>query len=465
MNKPEIATKKVMRSITFAIILRNIVPLLAGWLFIWGTAILILRAISNPSPQILLYGVAGLPATLLAAAIQARRQIPSNNAIRAKLDSINHDGGMLITTAEADLSGWIEKIIITHMPTAHWRNPQALTALTAAIIFLGAACLTPIPHHTTINSDSSSINGLINNLQAQIELLDNEELIDSERSDSLHESIDKISEQANAAAPMKTWEAIDNVANSIDNLAQEAADNLTKTAENAAAMQSAAKSLQQSLSANGPSPELSSAMQELSALLKSKNILNAIQGNIPHDLAEALKNTKQLSPEQLKKLAEALKQCQNASTCKINKLCKASLIDPEKLAKCKSGCKNCDAALAAFLTECQSNSDCQALIAVACPGKGAANRGRGDAAMTWTDGTDENNTAFKDQLIQPSSIGGLDKTRLTGISKDAPQAADTPIAPTGGSLAGSIAGGGGTHKQQILPQHKQTVRRYFHRED
>jgi methyl-accepting chemotaxis protein len=295
MNKTDNATRQVQRSLTKAIVLRNATPLLAAWLFIWGTAVLALRITIEPPSLWFAYGIAGIPAALLIAAIQARRQIPDSTAIRAKLDAINHDGGMLMASAETNLPEWKENIVISHLPTAHWRNLPSPAVLIAAIVFIAASIVMPIPHNIIPGDNAMAINDLIDDFQAKIDILDEEELIDEARAESLRESLSKISEDADGDDPIRTWEALDNVADSINDISDQAAAELEKLSENAAAMQSATENIRQSMQNNGNTTQLSQAMQELASLMESKNLLNAMNGDIPPELAQALKTAK-LSP-------------------------------------------------------------------------------------------------------------------------------------------------------------------------
>jgi hypothetical protein len=308
-----------------------------------------------------------------------------------------------------------------------------------------------------------AVDELIDELQAQIELVEEEEIIDEERADVLKENLKNIAGEADGDDPVKTWEALDHLADSLEDISAEAAEELMNMMEDSTTMEALANSLSQALEQNGASEELSKAMQELAAMMEAKNLLNQMEGTIPPELAEALQNA-ELSATQLQELAKCLSQCSNCSLCKMGKLCKASLIDADMLMKCKSMACDSEEALLAFMESDCENASCLAMMC-ACniPGNGGITRGRGDAPLTWTDGTDESGAGFKEEVIQPSAIGGIDKSRLTGISKEAPQQNEQTVAAAGGALTGAKAGGGGAHKQRVLPQHKQTVMKYFHR--
>ena len=97
-----------------------------------------------------------------------------------------------------------------------------------------------------------------------------------------------------------------------------------------------------------------------------------------------------------------------------------------------------------------------------CAGKGGVDRGRGDAAMTWTDGSSEKDARFKEKVLPPSSVAGLNDSQLVGLSASAPTA-DTSGVAAHGALNSAASGGGSAYTQTILPRHRGAVRRYFDR--
>jgi hypothetical protein len=95
-------------------------------------------------------------------------------------------------------------------------------------------------------------------------------------------------------------------------------------------------------------------------------------------------------------------------------------------------------------------------------GKGGVDRGRGDAAMTWTDGSSEKDARFKEKALPPSSVAGLNDSQLVGLSASAPTA-DTGGVAAHGALNSAASGGGSAYTQTILPRHRRAVKRYFDR--
>ena len=95
---------------------------------------------------------------------------------------------------------------------------------------------------------------------------------------------------------------------------------------------------------------------------------------------------------------------------------------------------------------------------------GRVNRGRGDAAMTWQQGVDKEDAAFKEKVLPPAAVASLKKSRLAGISVGDPTSAKPAGGSSGGALGSAQAGGGEARTQIILPEHEKTVQRYFNRE-
>ncbi|GAF89752.1 unnamed protein product, partial [marine sediment metagenome] len=140
----------------------------------------------------------------------------------------------------------------------------------------------------------------------------------------------------------------------------------------------------------------------------------------------------------------------------------AQLIDGNLLTQCENSMQGGRAALAAFLEE-NANTALAALISCNLPGKGGINRGRGDAAMTWTEGTSEEGAGFKEKTLSPAALADLKKSKLLGISTGAPQESEGGTVNVSGIVSGAAAGGGSAHRHLVLPKHKRTVRSYFER--
>ena len=150
-----------------------------------------------------------------------------------------------------------------------------------------------------------------------------------------------------------------------------------------------------------------------------------------------------LSPEQLAELAQSLGKCKTCDLAKLRKLVAARMINPSLLKRCEGQCEIDPDALAELLCQCQGSSAlCECLAQCNKPGRGGVNRGRGDAAMTWTDGANRDDLAFQEKVLPPGAVASLKDSRLQGISVGDPTAAEPSEASAGGSLDVSTAGRG-----------------------
>src|SRR5437016_13103962 len=90
------AIRSLRRRLAAFLFLRRALALLALWLFLWGTAVLILRVSAGLSPLTLLWGLAAAPPLFAVAALLALRQVPGRAALCAALDRSGGCGGLLM---------------------------------------------------------------------------------------------------------------------------------------------------------------------------------------------------------------------------------------------------------------------------------------------------------------------------------------------------------------------------------
>lgn len=151
--------------------------------------------------------------------------------------------------------------------------------------------------------------------------------------------------------------------------------------------------------------------------------------------------------------------------------CQAGACDPDKVFRmtgqaAKRGAEQMKEALdrleaAGMLTPGQ----CQAAKA-ACnkPGRGGISRGRGDAPMTWKDESDQTGAKFQAKTLPPATLEAIRNSQLVGVSTGSPELTEGDGSSTGGALSNAATGGGSAQRQQVLPQHRGAVQRYFDRD-
>jgi hypothetical protein len=178
-----------------------------------------------------------------------------------------------------------------------------------------------------------------------------------------------------------------------------------------------------------------------------------------HDLSAA-----DLSPELLAELERALDRARQDLTDRLVKLEQVRLIDAETVKQCQSCGKGSSGQLLAYLSENREADDVAVLIAAACRGRGGVSRGRGDAAMTWHDGSDPAGISFTEQELPAARLAALREARLTGISAAAPDQHEPSAGATTATLSGGSDSGGSAVQRQLLPRHRKAVESYFERD-
>src|SRR6185312_1081835 len=103
MDLQDRVIRRFRRQLAMLFVLKYTLPLATAYAFVWGTAVLALRAAANVERGLLLWGLLGLAVCLAVALVRARRHMPSPSAVRALLDEQSGCGGLLMAGAEQDL--------------------------------------------------------------------------------------------------------------------------------------------------------------------------------------------------------------------------------------------------------------------------------------------------------------------------------------------------------------------------
>jgi hypothetical protein len=458
----ERAVTTFARRIALVLITRYWLTFSIIWIFLWGVTVLSLRVATNLSKAQLLWGLAGLAPALVMAFIWGRKGLPSRSAIRALVDHRGDFGGLLMASAQAELGEWKSMLPHAVAPRVRLRSARQGGLLFVSVAFLVASFLAPVRFGVLASDRPLDVEQQADQLKSDIETLKKEEMIEEPRAESLEERLDAIKKDASGEDPVKTWEALDHLQDSVSDAAQEGAEKLAQTNENLAK----AQALSEALAGAGSSmdPKLAAeAMKELSSLMESAmSDKEALEKALGSELSSSLKSGS-LSSEQLKQLAKALGTRKGEIAKRLGKLREARLIDAEALKKCENAGKCDSAGLAEFLKDNAGEMSVEEAVKLwGAPGRGGVDRGRGDAEMTWTDPSSEKGTKFKEEVLPPGGIAGLKDSQLAGRSIGAPSI-DHKGSAGSGALSGANAGGGSAFTQTILPRHKGSVKRYFDR--
>lgn len=283
-----------------------------------------------------------------------------------------------------------------------------------------------------------------------IDELQREKAIDERSAGAVQERIEEILER-----PRDAWYEHATL-EAAGTLREQTAAELAALARNLAAAEQAAASL-------AASPAGSEKQRDSRALAAAARQL-ALGGMRPagdageklgKEAAEALAD---LSPEQLRELAAALRA--NRSKLKAA-LAKAANFDLAALgpeSDCE-GCKPCGTC-----KECRDGKPCKKGACAACSraGRGGINRGPGEALMKA--GTEEDLGATRRELVTaPTDIERSAAGELLDVV-DAEHAVDESAyagPQAGGNIAPTADGGGPSRVDNLLPREQDAVRRFF----
>jgi hypothetical protein len=428
---------------------------LTAWVFLWGTFVVAWRVWRREAPDWLWWGAAAAPMVVALATYLAWRRTPGTSAVRAFVDRYASCGGLLMASEVQPLGLWQNTLPSPADISIRWRGRGAATAFVASVAFLLAAFLVP-QSIATWADPGLEIGNDVHKLTGAIEMLKEEKIMEQARVDFLKDKLKQIQDDASGRNPKKTFDALDNIRDSLSRAAQQAAEGAIQKAEKLGKSQG----LAEALGANDGSldPKLQKeAMTELAGLLEKALDENDFADlDLDPDLLKECLECK-LSPDDLKKLGKAMKAARGGLSKKLDKLTKARLIDPSLLKECENAgecdaCKDgkCDAlALAKILNGKRG-------------GRGGVTEGPGHNELAWTDGTDESGAKFKEMALPPGSLSKLRESIKVGVAKAQPTEANA-VASQSGAIQNSAAGGGGANSNVVLPQHRAAVQRFFER--
>ncbi|NOT62324.1 MAG: hypothetical protein HOP19_19120 [Acidobacteria bacterium] len=451
-------TRRLIRTLT----LRHALQWCALWGFVWGTAVVMLRWLQLGSFSRWSLGALGWLVAILAAYWLAHRQQPESSKLRALLDRHNSAGGLLMAAGEQSLGAWQSSA--TQAPTIRTNFRAAWTIFAVSALFVLLAFTLPLPRSSETFAHPLDIARETAQLKEDIAALKETQTLAPEKAETLSQQIEQLQQNAQGDDPAKTWEALDQMRKALEQSAQQSAETaaqqqqqLTEATALAEALQSAAQQLDEKT--------LTAAMEQMAGRAAEAAQQNAeVAQNLSEELQKALKDGS-LKPEQLKQLAQALKQGQAGLSQRMNKLAQSGAgrgINPNSLPNGELSGKSAKSDLAEYLKKnAAKKSVSEAIREWSDGGKGGVDRGRGDAELTWSDGSKEDGAKFKEKTLPTTGVSDLQNTELVGLSATTPTA--QPNIAAHGALNGAATGGGSAYTQPVLPRHKGAVQRYFER--
>jgi len=234
MSAHEKTVTGLRQRVGLVLFLKHALAMLTAWLFLWGTAVLIVRLTLELSPLVLLWGLAAVPLLLALALRAALRRLPSATAVRAVLDRAGHCGGLLMAAADHDLGRWQQMLPPAADLRVRWRGGRSWAVFAAGLVFLLTALLFPQSLATLGASRTLEIGNEAAKLASQIDLLRQTEALEPERADSLKEKLAQLKKDSRGEDPAKTLEALDHLQNLVSKTAKEAGEGAVRKTESLA---------------------------------------------------------------------------------------------------------------------------------------------------------------------------------------------------------------------------------------
>ena len=456
MNIDNKTIRKFRTKMAALLILKKTLAVATVWGLVWGTVVIILRAAIGMPPLTLLTGGIGLIFAIGCAVVLALRQIPSRTALRASLDKHSGAGGLVMAAETVELGNWRKQMPSIRLPRLRWRGGVSWARFAGAVLFVSISLLIPQRFVEISKAQPLDIREEVKQLADGIDVLKEEEIIELAEAEMLEEKLAQLQAEASGEDPVKTWESLDHLA---DTLSQESAD-AAQDALSETERLTEAETLSEGLINEGSEMDaglLADSMTALSGLVQDAAQENAL---LAAQLSDLKSDADSLTLEQLKEISKALRFVKGDIYDQLMELHAVNLIDSETLKACEK-LGQCDSdGLAAFLAENADSKSVVECIGGWCRGIG---RGPGHVPMTWSDGTTEEDAKFKAEALPLSDIASLEDSEIVGLSVGTPSVETSSLPPQSGGLSGATAGGGSSFNQTVLPRHKGAVKRYFER--
>lgn len=454
------ALKSFAQKLSLLLMFRGALRWATVWFFIWGVVVLAARFAHLLNSNFLLLGLLGaIPLGVVAAVREFQKRV-AFPTVRAAYDGLNQCGGVIMAEEAGEMSEWQNTLPKAISPVLRWRGGKSLGLFGLSGVFVAVALLLPERMTSLAARKPLEIGQLVGELRAELETLKQEKILDPDKAQELQKQLEKVQEKSSAIDPNKTWEALDHMKESYSDLARQAAEEAIAKTGSLTEAETLASALQMAMEAGLGLETATRAAQDLASMLKSAKLEEGLlKGEIPPELLAQLSS---LTREDLQKLMGALQFNKGNLGKTVTNLANLKMIDSQSLSQCQSAgqCPN-PGALASYLCQNTNCNSFSALVASYC--RGGVDRGRGDAPMSWKDESTDQGAKFKEQAL-PSS-DRFNDSQFVGVSRSAPDLSGDKISAEHGALASASASGGSAHSQVVLPRHKQTVQKFFKREE
>ena len=456
MNIDNKTIRKFRIRMAALLVLKNILAFATVWGLLWGTVVIVLRATVGMPPFTLLTGAIGLIVVIGCAVVLALRQIPTRTALRASLDKHSGAGGLMMAAETVELGHWRKQMPLIRLPRLRWRGGAYWARFTGAVLFVCISLLIPQRFVEISKANPLDIREEVKQLADGIDVLKEEDIIELAEAETLEEKLAQLQAEASGEDPVKTWESLDHLSDTLSQEAADAAQDALRETERLTETETLAEGLMNEGS-EMDAQLLAESMAALSGLVQEAAQENEL---LAAQLPDLNGNANSLTLEQLREIAAALRLTKSDIYDRLVKLHEVNLIDSETLKACEK-LGQCDSAgLAAFLAE---NADSKSVVECISGWCSGIDRGPGHAPMTWSDSTTAEGAKFKAEALPLSDIASLEDSEIVGLSIGAPSVNTSSDSSQSGALSGATTGGGSSSKQTVLPRHKGAVKRYFER--
>lgn len=454
-----VAVARLRRSLALRLFLRGALRTLAAAALVLGLAAMAAQALGWPErPGPALLG-ALLGTALGAGGLAALRKVPGPAGLRARIDRSHGCGGLLMAAGEVEAGPWQDRLDGLAPPAVTWRGGRTLLTAGLSLAFLAGSLLLPREGFTP-PAPPLEIGRQAADLAARIDLLAESRILPPERAEALRQGIARLAQQARGDDPSRTWEALDHIAETVEEQADRAADQAARQAEKARQGGALAEAL--ALNERGLDPRrLGEAMQALADLAREAGLEQAALELADQMRPDAFAGTEGCPglPDAAALRALAQGFVERSAACRELAARLAERLDPDALERVLAGSPAWDPRDLAALLPADAEA-VASLLARGPAGRGAPTRGPGSAPLCAGE-PEEIRARFEAVALPPAAVA-REQSRLVGLSRGAPPAAEG-AGSAGGALAGATAGPGSAERAAILPRHRKTVERFFER--
>jgi hypothetical protein len=431
----------------------------AGVCLIWAVAVIALRGVWGLTGPVLFLGLAGLPVAFAAAAVGALRAMPTRSSSLATLDRSGNYAGFMMTAEEQPLGDWKDRIADRPLPRLQWRWRQAVAWTCVAVCLVVASFFTPPRLARYIGTPRLEIGADVDQLARKVDVLRDEHLLSDERAQSLLQKLEQLREQASAKEPARTLEALDHVAEATKQVAEEAGADALRQTSRLAKAEALADALKKAKDEMSPKM-LTRAMAELAKLTERADAENKL---VEKSDAESSADKKEMTPEQLEKMAKDLGASMEDLARMMKKLSEEGLIDPDMVKQCEDAGKCDNEGLLSYLKGKEDGDELADVLARAGGKGGVSDDGPSDTPLTWGKESSDDGVTFKEEALPPGALADLKRSQLEKLSRADPKKGGDGENARSGALAGAAQGGGSAVSALLLPRDRGIVKRYFDR--